>query len=387
MAKTIYKKKVKNGREYYFYRLRHKNLKKPKDIYGTTVKELESKIKNITKELDNNITDNKEYFGAFFKDWLYNTHLVNKKPSTKERYDSVYRNYIENSPICEIRLKNLTPSDIQNYYKSLINNKKSVAAVRNLHKLIGPAIRYAYDSNRIVKDFSRSIVLPKDNEQKKLNKVSDVRPFTLNEQMKFIEAIKGDPLEMLFIAALDTGLRQGELFALTWDDIDFDNLYIKVNKSFKSVRNIDTGKYEGITQTPKTNNAVRSVPIPIHLLNKLKQYQLQQKELKLKMANLYKDSNLVFCNEFGRHLDSSNIRKKLKKILKNIGLPDRRFHDLRHTYATRLFELGENPKTVQELLGHSNISITLDTYTHVLESMKKKAASKLNDLYLNIGAK
>lgn len=387
MAKTTYRKRKINGKEYYFYRLRHKNLKKPKDMYGSTVKELDAKIKSAINELDNGITDNREYFGAFIKEWLYNTHLVNKKPSTRERYDSVFRNYIDDSPMYDIKLKNLTPLDIQDYYKKLVAAGKSIAAIKNLHKLIAPAIRYAYDSNKIVKDFSRAIVLPQDNEQKKLNKVSDVRPFTIDEQMKFIKAIEGEPLEMLFVTAIDTGLRQGELFALTWEDIDFNNSCIRVSKSFKSVRNIDNGRYESITQTPKTSNAVRVVPMPEHLIPKLKQYKLQQKKLKFKLANLYEDNNLVFCNEFGKHLDSSNVRKKLKKILENIGLPDRRFHDLRHTFATRLFELGENPKTVQELLGHGNISITLDTYTHVLDDMKVKAVSKLNDLYASMRRK
>ena len=103
MAKTIYKKKVKNGKEYYFYRLRHKNLLKPKDIYGSSVKELESKIKTITKELDYGV-NNKELFGNFLCDWLFDVHCVDIKPSTKERYEGIYRNYIKNSEISKIKL-------------------------------------------------------------------------------------------------------------------------------------------------------------------------------------------------------------------------------------------------------------------------------------------
>lgn len=371
----------------YFYRLRHSNLKKPKDIYASTDKELDNKIKAIVKELDNGISNNKEYLGVFFKDWLYNAHLLNKKPSTKQRYDSIYRTYIEDSSIYTIKLKNLGPSDIQIYYKELISSGKSKAAINMLHKLIAPCIRYAYDNNRIIKDFSRAIIIPNDDEDKKLNRVSEVKPFSLEEQIKFFEAIKGHDLEILFIAALDTGLRQGEIFALNWKDIDFDNAYINVNKSYKTVKNIETGKYEGIVQTPKTNKSIRTVPIQEPLVNKLKQYRLSQRALKLKMGNLYKNNNHVFCNMFGNYLDSSNVLKKLKKVLKEMDIHDMKFHDLRHTYATRLFELGEEAKTVQELLGHANISITLDTYTHVLDSMKKKAAQKLNDLYLLMGVK
>lgn len=385
MAKTIYKKKIKNGKEYYFYRLRHKNLKNPKDLYGSTVRELEEKIRALKNELNNNITDNKEFFGVFFKDWLYNTHMNDKKAATKERYDGIFRNYIDNSPIYYIKLKDLEPSDIQNYYNDLVSNGKSISVINNLNKLIAPCIRYANISNRILKDFPKAIVLPKTSQN--LSKSNDVIPFTLDEQLRFIEAIKGNDLEMLFITALDTGLRQGELFALTWNDIDLKNKVIYVNKTFKRIKNTDTGEYENIIQTPKTKKSIRVVPLPAHLIDKLRQYEIQQKELRIKVANLYEDNNLVFCNCFGRYLDSGNVLKKFKKILKENNIPIRKFHDLRHTYATRLFELGEDPKTVQVLLGHSNISITLDTYTHVLDSLKDNAISKLNDLYNKVGIK
>lgn len=104
----------------------------------------------------------------------------------------------------------------------------------------------------------------------------------------------------------------------------------------------------------------------------------------MKLANKYNNHNLVFCDEFGNYLNKDKITYPYKKILKENNISNKKFHDLRHTYATRLFELGESPKTVQELLGHSNISITLNTYTHVLEDMKESAASKLNDLYLTM---
>jgi integrase len=390
MSKTIYKKKIKNGKEYYFYRLRHKYLAKPKDIYAPTVKELEGKIKSITNELDHGISSNKEYFGMFICDWLFDVHFVNIKPSTKERYEGIYRNYIKDSSISGIKLKYLTSKNIQDYYNSLIKKGKTVNEIRNLNKIVAPCIRYAYNSNKIIRDFSRSVVLPNESEKEKLNKVDRVQPFTLEEQKIFINAISGHELEMLFLTALNTGLRQGELFALTWNDINFDDNTICVNKTVKYISKVSKngrGTCEIVLQTPKSEASNRIVPIPELLAKRLKKYELKQKELKLKIANLYKDNNLVFCNMFGGYLDGSNILKRFKRILKKCGIADRKFHDLRHTYATRLFELKVDPKTVQTLLGHSNISITLDTYTHVLESMKEKAVSKLNNLYTYMGAK
>lgn len=388
MAKTTYRKKAINGKEYYFYRLRHKNLKSPKDLYGTTVKELDSKIKALINELDNGIIIGKNTFENFFCDWLFDVHLINKKPSTCERYEGLYRNYIKDSSISDINIKDITLRDIQEYYSALYKKGASISTLKNLNKLISPSIRYAYNNNMIIKDFTRGIVLPSDTENNKLQKKSDVNPFSLDEQIKFLNAIKGNELETLFITALDTGMRQGELLALTWNDIDFDNECIYVNKTVKLVANVtregrEKGEY--LVQTPKSEKANRTVVIPAFLVKRLRQHKTQQLENKLRYSNLYQDNTLVFCNQFGKHLDSSRVRKVFKKVLEDNKLKDRKFHDLRHTYATRLFELGEEPKTVQELLGHSNISITLDTYTHVLESMKKKAVSKLNDLYTNMG--
>lgn len=397
MAKTTYKKKLKNGKEYYFYRLRHENLKKPKDLYATSVKELDEKIKALTNELDNGITNNKEYFDTFFTNWLFDVHFINLKPSTKERYEGLYRNYIKDSSLSRIKVKDLSLMDVQEYYNGLLKKKNSVNCVLNLHKLLAPCIRYAYNNNLLIKDFTKAIILPKEDEQTKLNKQNQIVPFTLEEQQRFIAAIKDHELEMLFITALNTGLRQGELFALTWNDINFDRGYVNINKTAKNVANVSREGRSDLRvqiQTPKTSNSIRRVKLPQFLIDKLKSYKLKQAEQKLQLANMYQDNNLVFCNPFGKYLDSSNVRKRLNKIIDNINLNEkdkskhishRKFHDLRHTYATRLFELGEEPKTVQMLLGHSNISITLNTYTHVLDDIKDKAVSKLDDLFHTMG--
>ena len=388
MAKTVYKKKVKNGKEYYFYRLRHENLKKPKDIYAKTVKEMNEKIKNITYELNNDIKDNKEMFITFFTNWLFDVKFPELKLSTVELYDSIYRNYIKNnSLLSKLKIKDITLMDIQEYYNSLIAEGHSAYRIKCINKLISPCIRYAYNNNIILKDFTGGIVLPKETEKTKLERRNTIHPFTLEEQKKFITAIKGHDLEMLFITALYTGLRQGELFALTWSDVDLKEGSLYVNKTAKTISDITKNGRSPerlVIQTPKTKNSIRKVNLPSFLIPMLKNYKAQQKLQKIKVANLYQDNNLVFCNPMGKYLNDSTVRKKFKKVLKDNNLPDRKFHDLRHTYATRLFELGEAPKTVQELLGHSNVSQTLNTYTHVLEQLKKKTANKLNDLYLTM---
>ncbi len=383
MAKTIYKKKIKNGKEYYFYRLRHENLKNPKDIYAKTVKELEAKIRDIKYNLEHDIVNNKKCFETFFTDWLFDVHFSHLKPSTKENYEGVYRMYVKNSSLSKIKVKDLKLIDIQKFYNNLVSNGCTIIRIKNIHKIIRPFIRYLYNNNIIIKDFSASIVLPKEDEKTKLEKENKIIPFTLEEEKKFLEAIKGHHLEMLFATALYSGLRQGELFALTWDDINFEKTYIDVNKTYKYIADVSRdGRSSGHSsiQTPKTSKSIRKVPIPQFLVKMLLQYRNEQRLQKIKYADVYQDNNLVFCNKLGAYLVDSTVARQYKNILKNNHIPTRKFHDMRHTFATRLFELGEEPKTVQELLGHSTVSITLNTYTHVLESVKQNAISKLDKL-------
>lgn len=384
MARTIYRKKKINGIEYFHFRLRHENLRKPKDIYAKTVKELEAKIKNIKNDLDNNIKDNRIYFDKCYQDWLFNNHFMKLKLSTKNTYESLYRNHIKNSMLSDIRIKDLSVSDIQKYYKNLIKKGVTPHTVEQIHRLINPFIRYLYDNNMILKDFGRAIQLPKEDEKTKLKRMKKIHPFTKEEQKKFTLIIKDNQYEALYLTALYSGLRMGELLALTWDDISFKKGYIDVNKNIVEVAEVSEegrDKIKIITQTPKTQGSIRKVVIPDLLIEVLKNHKEKQKNNIFRYTTRYKENNLVFSSRYGKHINQAQLRKNFRKVLESIKVYDKKFHDLRHTYATRLFELGENPKTVQKLLGHSNISITLDIYTYVLGEVEVQAISKLNNLF------
>ncbi|MBN1040608.1 site-specific integrase [Clostridium botulinum] len=388
MPKSIYRKRVINGTEYFFYRLRHDNLRKPKDLYARTEKELKAKIKKLNYELDHNIQSNKNSFGVFFSEWLFDIKFMEIKPSTKIKYETVYRNHIKNSDISDIKIKELTSKDIQIYYNNLIKKGKSTTLVKTIHKLIAPCIKYAYNNDFIIKDFTGSLIIPKETEKDKLNKKSSVIPFTLEEQKEFIKAIKGNKFEVLFITALNSGLREGELLSLTWNDINFKDKYINVNKNLGVVTEVSKdgrGASKLEVQTPKTKKGKRQVSIPNFLVSTLKEYKKEQVKNRLKLANKYTNNNLVFCDEYGNYLNRDKVTYQYKKLLKESKIKTRKFHDLRHTYATRLFELGEQARTVQELLGHSDVSVTLNTYTHVLDDMKEKAVSKLDNLFNAMG--
>ena len=372
--------KVNIGKHTYFrYRNWDNDLKQFTNVtYAKTKKELEEKTKNIFQKENAGIKGDNVLFQRFMQDWLTNTHLVDKKPSTCERYRSVYKNYIKDSFIGKIPLKSLTSESVQKFY-NLIFEQKSREIVRTIDKIMRPCCRYAHDTGRTLRNVCATVKVPKETGI--LNPKEDkVKPMTLDEQMAFIDVIKGHPLEALLNTALDTGMRQGELFALTWRDIDFVNKEIHITKTYSYVTLAD-GKHHEMVTNPKTKGSVRVIPLPARVELILKAHAREQKAHYDHIGIEQNLDSIVFSNAIGGYLNRQNVLKRVKALYAAIGITDKNFHDLRHTYATRLFELEEQPKTVQVLLGHSNVNTTLETYTHVLERITRKAASKIDDLY------
>lgn len=381
MSRTRFKKKTIHGNEYFFYRMYHSNTRKPVDLYAKTEKELKSKIKTKENELDRGVTSEKAYFGDYFKKWLDTVHINGKKEGTIHNYYVCYDNHIKGSPVEKIRLRDLNALDIQDYYSSIINTK-GLNVVKSIHKTICPCIRYAFANQKIMVDFSRAIKIPTPIEKDEEEDPSSV--LTRDEQSLFVQAIKGATYEVLFLTALNTGLRIGELLALTWDDIDFEKKEISVNKQMIYVKDRTLKKYVNKVTSPKTKNSVRTVPIPAFLLQRLKELKIKELEKKMRLQNKYANLHLVFGAKLGGYLAFSSVRTSLNTILIDNQINHFKIHTLRHTYATRLFELGEQPKTVQSLLGHSDISMTMNIYTHVLKNISASSAGKMDDLHNEI---
>lgn len=368
MPRTKYKKKIKNGTQYYFYRLRHKNLRKPRDIYGKAIPELEEKIKKLEYELDRGVTSEKAYFGDYLEKWLNDVHLVNKKPATAKRYRGLLEKYIKGYPISSISLKDLTALDVQSHYARLVKESISKSTLDILGKIINPCIRYAFNQGKILVDFSRSIIVPDSSVQKKEGTRRPSIALLPEQEEKLLLACKDTKWYYFILTALNSGMRRGELLALTWSDVDLNKRQITINKSYSPQSKLGT---------TKTENSNRKIPIPIFLVTALKKHKINQSEIKLLLCNKYEDNGIVFDNGFGKYIAATSLNRALKKFADEMGIDSLNTHDFRDTYATKLYNQTKDLKMVQTLLGHSEISTTADIYTHVSEA---EATSYINVL-------
>lgn len=350
-----------------------------KQFYGKTKKEVLDKMNdyrykqvNDLLPIDNNIT-----LEQYLRYWLFEVKINEIKPSTLERYEGILRNYIVGSAVANIKLKDLRTSHLQAYYNNL-SLTSSVNVIHNLNKFIKSGLSQALNENYISKNYA-SLVTLKKKEQKK-----EVEYLTIEQQNRFLAVCKGHRLGALFYMALSTGLRLGELLALTWNDIDFAEAIVSVNKNVKLVGIPDKNgnkEYKTIVQEPKTKSSIRKVPIPVIALDVLKQHKKLQLHERVKAGELYENNNIVFANPLGGYTNESNLRKIYKRLLIKSEIEKVKFHSLRHTYATTLFIKGVSPKVVQALMGHSDIATTMNIYTHVNEVAKVEAVQKLNEVF------
>lgn len=381
MARTTYKKRLINGEEYYYEVIelpRKANGKRNrKHVCAKTVAELKVKLAAINNDIYNGVdVSNSKTFGSTINNWLYNIHFKNKKISTINRYEGLYNLYIKNSSLTNKKISNLKVLDIQDFYNALESDNVTASTINMIHRIIKPFLNYLFINSLTIKDLGSPgmLKLPK---VKKKN--TDITVLSLEDQQKFINSLSDDnPDKILYIFALSTGLRLGEILALTWNDLN--NGMIKVDKNIKNVKVND--KWTLLLQdTPKTEKSNRYVPVPKNVLSQLEIHKKKQIELKSKAESLYTDNNLIFATDFGTYIDPSNLNKRFKKALVKADLTPIKFHSLRHTYATRLFENDIQPKVVSDLLGHKDITTTLNLYTWVLDSQKNKAANIINTIF------
>ena len=338
-----------------------------KAIYGKTKKEVREKITKLqAQSLEGRLIEpSKLTISQFIAEWLENTSRPTIKLNTYTSYESTIRHHIH-PHIGATRLSKLTPRKIQYLYSKLEKNGCSPRMRELVHSILHKALDQALKWDLIVRnpcDAVKRPVVPK----------KEMRCLTEQEVNTFLEHAREDRLYCLYLLALTTGMRQGELLGLQWIDVDLKHGSIHVCRNLMEVK----GKH--YLGSPKSAKGIRNIALPKSATSVLIEHG------KRMLSEGFR-KGYVFCDTKGGPLRKSNLqRNSFKPLLKRASLPDIRFHDLRHTAASLLLLQNVHPKVVQERLGHANISLTLNTYSHILPSMQQTAVDKIDGLLTELG--
>lgn len=332
-----------------------------------TKKEAQAALTKTLHELNTRtyIEPSTQKFGEYLEQWL-----EYKKTSVAE---STYRTYFGNLkthilPEFEnIPLANLKPLNIQQFYTKLLNEKQlNHNTVRKIHTMLVNALDRAVKFDMISKNPAKQVDPPKETK-------AEMEVWDVDEVHTFLSVAKESHLYMVYLIAINTGMRQGEILGLSWDGVNLEDGIIYVSQTLSN-----DGKT--IIATTKTAAGMRTIAIPEELAADLKRHKLEQKKHRLKMGSLYTDLNLVCATSIGTTVSASNLRRNFNIFIKKANVKKIRFHDLRHTHATLMLKQGIHPKIVSERLGHADTRMTLDRYSHLLPNMQKEAAQKFNEL-------
>ena len=341
-------------------------------ITGKTQREVSDKLRKVTaaQETGTYTAPSKRTVGEWLNTWA-EEYLVNVKPATVCSYKGIIKTHLLPA-FNGVELSKLSNEMVQKFINSLREpkdgkNALSAKTIKNVNGVLHAAMEQATINRYIPFNPVDGCKLPRREK-------TELKPLDENMISKFLSEIRGHKYEALYITALFTGMRESELLGLEWSRVDLTTGKITINKQLRKVRS--GGKEYKLDET-KTGNS-RTITIPQYVLGVLKKVKATQEQNKTKCGNLWMGTDYVFTNEFGEHLKQITVYKNFKRVMEQIGSPETRFHDLRHSYAMAAISSGIPMKTVSESMGHSQIGITMNTYSFVTDQMKKDSAAKMD---------
>jgi integrase len=268
-----------------------------------------------------------------------------------------------------IKLQKLTGQQVQSFYADKLKKGMSPSRLKLVHSILHKALGHARQVKLVGFNVADGLSLPKYEKRK---------PQVLDpEQVRLLlEGAKERNLYVLLAVAVTTAMREGEILSLRWSDIDMDKKLLKVARTVNYLPG-----YHFVEGEAKTETSQRNILLPHFLVELLKQHRASQLETRSKVGEKWIDQNLVFPNRRGKFMRANTLRNQLYKLLADVGLPHMRFHVLRHSAATILLSMGVPAHVVQEILGHSDVAITLGIYGGVLPSMREDVVDKMEGLF------
>src|SRR5215217_4048616 len=344
---------------------------KRKVLYGKTRADVSAKLTKAMADRDDGLVFDAggSTVGDYLDRWLSDSVRGTVRESTYSRDKYLITNHIKPA-LGRLKLTNLNALHLQGLYRDRLDSGLSGSTVQKVHHVLHKALAQAVKWNLIPRNPADGVKAPTPTPK-------EMRPLSAKEAWQLFEAAQDDRLEALYVLAVHTGMRRGELLGLKWEDVDLDSSTIRV---CRTLTRIDNGNRLALGE-PKTKKSRRSVRLTQRSFEAFKRHRVRQAEEKLKTGSLYQHQGLVFANKSGGLINPSNLRQRsFAPLLKRAGLPQITFHDLRHTCASLLFQKNVHPKFVQELLGHASIAITLDTYSHMLPGMGGEAADAMREV-------
>jgi integrase len=343
---------------------------KRRALYGKTRKEAADKLAKALADRASGYTFDTENMsvGEYLDRWLEDSDRGSVRTSTYERHEQIVRLHLKPA-LGRLKLSKLNPAHLQGLYRDKLDSRLSPATVQKIHAVLHKALAQALKWNMIPRNAADAVTAPRPAPE-------EMHPLPPDEARKLMEAARGDKLEALYVLAVHTGMRQGELLALRWEDVDLNEGVIRIRHTLARSRGrIALGE-------PKTKGSRRPVHLTGAAVQALKAHLEQQLEDIERLGDLYRDHGLVFTSGVGTLINPTNLRRRsFAPLLERARLPQIRFHDLRHTCATLLLCRNVHPKHVQKLLGHATVAITLDTYSHIIPGMGNHTALAMEDVF------
>lgn len=351
---------------------RMEGKRRRKVIYGRTRKEVAEKLKVVLREQQQGlpVIVERQTVGQFLERWLEDVARPRLRPKTYHSYAQLVRLHLAPT-LGHHQLSKLAPQQVQAMMNAKLASGLSPRTVQYLRAILRRAIGQALKWGLV----SRNVVLLTDPPRVTRPEIATLTP---TQARAFLDAVKGERLESLYAVALALGLRQGEALGLRWQDIDFDGGVLHVRVALQRVRGEPARLVE-----PKTRQSRRSLPMPAIIVAQLRAHHDRQRMERVTAGSAWQGEHwdLVFCTATGTPLDARHVVFYFKRQLRRAGLPDIRFHDLRHSCASLLLAQNVHPRVVMEILGHSTIALTMNTYSHVLPEAQRQAATLMDDLF------
>jgi integrase len=289
------------------------------------------------------------------------------RPATHRRYRDLVRLHL--APVLgQIKLGRLSALDIQRLHADRLAAGLSPSSVYHLHYVLHRALAQAVKWDLVARNVTELVDAPR-------RVTPDVVTWNASQAAAFLTAGDKTDLAAFWRLAVLTGMRRGEMLGLKWEDVDFERGVLSVRRTLSRGKG---GAWE--LGKPKTKAGRRAIALPGSVVDALKRHRIRHLERRLELGFLWEDQDFVFTNPTGGPLHVNSLMLVYEQVVKAAGVPRIRLHDLRHTSATLMMADDVHPKIVQERLGHSNISMTLDRYSHVTKDMQRQAADRLDAL-------